>query len=136
MKYTFFSLEDGRYLGAIDTSSPESLERNTPPGARAVEGNHSHESYFEDGAVHPIPARVNPYDTWDFAAHLWRDVRTDEKRTADAAEEIAAARRAAYPPLADLADALYWQSQGDNSKMDAYNAQVAAVKAEFPKRVT
>jgi len=48
-------------------------------------------------------------------------------------EDVDALRRAAYPPLADLADALYWQSQGDNSKMDAYNAKIAAVKARYPK---
>lgn len=48
-------------------------------------------------------------------------------------EDVSKLRRDAYPPLADLADALYWQSQGDDSKMEAYNAAVAAVKAKFPK---
>ncbi|MEJ7745346.1 MAG: hypothetical protein WKF61_01035 [Luteimonas sp.] len=48
-------------------------------------------------------------------------------------EDVAALRRDAYPPLADLADALYWQSRGDSSKLDAYNAAIAAVKAQFPK---
>lgn len=38
-----------------------------------------------------------------------------------------------YPPLAELADALYWQSQGDDSKMTAYLAAVDAVKAKYPK---
>lgn len=38
-----------------------------------------------------------------------------------------------YPPLTDLADALYWQSQGDESKMTAYLAAVDAVKAKYPK---
>ena len=38
-----------------------------------------------------------------------------------------------YPPLADLADALYWQANGDESKMTAYLAAVAAVKAKYPK---
>lgn len=48
-------------------------------------------------------------------------------------EDVAQLRRDAYPPLADLADAIYWQSRGDSSKMDRYNAAVAAVKAKFPK---
>lgn len=48
-------------------------------------------------------------------------------------EDVNKLRRDAYPPLEDLADALYWQSQGDSSKMDAYNAKIAAVKARFPK---
>jgi hypothetical protein len=38
-----------------------------------------------------------------------------------------------YPPLADLADALYWQANGDESKMTAYLAAVAAVKNKYPK---
>lgn len=42
-------------------------------------------------------------------------------------------RQPEYPPLADLADALYWQSTGDNSKMDAYLTKVAAVKSKYPK---
>ena len=38
-----------------------------------------------------------------------------------------------YPPLQDLADALYWQSKGDNSKMEAYVAACEAVKEKYPK---
>jgi len=133
MKYTFYSRTDGRYLGSIDTASAESLARNTPDGAVAIEGAHSHESFLSGGTPCPIPQRPGKYETWDFTLRQWRDVRDDARRAADAAEEIAADRRDAYPPLADLADALYWQSRGDDSKMDAYNAAVAAVKAKFPK---
>lgn len=42
-------------------------------------------------------------------------------------------RRPEYPPLEELADALYWQSQGDNTKMTAYLAAVQAVKDRYPK---
>jgi hypothetical protein len=42
-------------------------------------------------------------------------------------------RKQEYPPLADLADALFWQANGDASKMTAYLAQVAAVKDKYPK---
>jgi hypothetical protein len=42
-------------------------------------------------------------------------------------------RRYEYPPLADLADAVYWQSEGDNTKMTAYLAAVEAVKVKYPK---
>jgi hypothetical protein len=38
-----------------------------------------------------------------------------------------------YPPLADLADAIYWQSEGDSTKMTAYLAAVDAVKLKYPK---
>lgn len=48
-------------------------------------------------------------------------------------QSYAQKRRAEYPPLADFADALYWQSKGDASKMDAYLAKVDQVKARHPK---
>lgn len=38
-----------------------------------------------------------------------------------------------YPPLADLADALYWQANGDNSKMEDYLSRVESVKNKYPK---
>jgi hypothetical protein len=38
-----------------------------------------------------------------------------------------------YPPLGDLADAIYWQNEGDSSKMTAYLAAVEAVKVKYPK---
>lgn len=62
------------------------------------------------------------------------DLRLDE-HLAFAAPEVTyqEQRRMAYPPLSELADALYWQSQGDNTKLEIYLANIAAVKAEFPK---
>ena len=38
-----------------------------------------------------------------------------------------------YPPLQDLADALYWQAQGNLQPMTDYLAACAAVKALYPK---
>lgn len=42
-------------------------------------------------------------------------------------------RKPEYPPLTDLADALYWQAQGDENKMKKYLAAVDAVKKKYPK---
>ena len=42
-------------------------------------------------------------------------------------------RKPEYPALADLADALYWSNQGDNTKLDEYYAKVSAVKTKYPK---
>jgi hypothetical protein len=42
-------------------------------------------------------------------------------------------RQPEYPSLADLADALYWSNQGDNTKLDAYYAACEAVKTKYPK---
>lgn len=50
------------------------------------------------------------------------------------ADELYKEQRAAeYPPLADLADAVYWQEKGDSSKMTAYLAAVEAIKQKYPK---
>lgn len=47
--------------------------------------------------------------------------------------DVAQLRRQAYPPLEDLADALYHQAKGNPAPMQQYLAQVEAVKARFPK---
>lgn len=44
-------------------------------------------------------------------------------------------RQPEYPPLTELADAIYWQSHGDDTKMVAYIAAVEAVKQKYPKEV-
>ena len=43
-------------------------------------------------------------------------------------------RRAEYPPLADLADAIYWREKGDPKPMADYVAKVDAIKAKHPKQ--
>lgn len=50
-----------------------------------------------------------------------------------AAFEYSRKRQPEYPPLQDLADALYWQNKGDSSKMHAYLAACEAVKQKYPK---
>ncbi len=42
-------------------------------------------------------------------------------------------RQPEYPPLTDLADALYHQSKGDETKLTAYLAKCEAVKQKYPK---
>jgi hypothetical protein len=42
-------------------------------------------------------------------------------------------RQREYPPLANLADALYHQSKGDETKLTAYLAKCEAVKTKYPK---
>lgn len=38
-----------------------------------------------------------------------------------------------YPSMATFADAMYWNSTGDSTKLDEYYAACAAVKAKYPK---
>lgn len=47
--------------------------------------------------------------------------------------DYASARRLRYPPLADLADAMYHLNEGNEEPMQAYLDKVRAVKARCPK---
>ena len=49
------------------------------------------------------------------------------------ATEYQRLRKPDYPPLADFADATYWQARGDDTKMTAYLAAVDLVKQQYPK---
>lgn len=69
-------------------------------------------------------------------------VDLDQAKVDAAAAELAAEaaaiayqrqRAPEYPPLSDLADALYWASEGDDSKLTTYYAACAAIKAKYPK---
>jgi hypothetical protein len=82
-------------------------------------------------------------DTYDTL--LWLDDSIDAPTEQEVAAEVTRLRdlwtstqyqrdrEPAYPSLADLADALYWQSQGDDSKLTEYYAKIAAVKEQYPK---
>ena len=86
--------------------------------------------------------------TWsglEYSGLNWLDTEQTKPTVAEINEEIERLkateltryyqqpRKAEYPPLADLADALYWQSQGDDSRMTAYIAACDAVKTKYPK---
>ena len=61
------------------------------------------------------------------------DAAAAELAAEAAATQYQRDRQPEYPSLADLADALYWSNQGDNTKLDEYYAKVSAVKAKYPK---
>ena len=42
-------------------------------------------------------------------------------------------RKPLYPPLEDFADAMYWNSKGDSTKLEAYYAACEKVKNDNPK---
>ena len=61
------------------------------------------------------------------------DAAVAELAAEAAATQYQRDRQPEYPSLADLADALYWSNQGDNTKLDEYYQACAAVKAKYPK---
>tara|TARA_R100001509_G_scaffold35520_1_gene18797 strand:- start:1247 stop:1555 length:309 start_codon:yes stop_codon:yes gene_type:complete len=42
-------------------------------------------------------------------------------------------RQRLYPPLGDFADAMYWNSKGDSTKLKAYYTACEKVKTDNPK---
>lgn len=70
---------------------------------------------------------------WDVKSRKPKDLRSEEQKAEDEAKLVISNRVAAYPPLTELADALYWQSQGDETKMEAYLTKCGEVKARYPK---
>jgi hypothetical protein len=67
---------------------------------------------------------------WAVEQQAWVDTRTEKEKQVHAEEELAAKRRAMYPPLSELAAALVAREMGDESKMEGYLARCAQVKAE------
>ena len=63
--------------------------------------------------------------------------KIDAARTTLNAEAAAIAyqftRQPLYPSLGDFADAMYWNSKGDSSKLTAYYAACEKVKTDNPK---
>ena len=61
---------------------------------------------------------------------------TEAKTTLDAeaaASAYQSTRQFLYPSLGDFADAMYWNSKGDSSKLTAYYAACEKVKTDNPK---
>jgi len=70
----------------------------------------------------------DPQPTQDQLQDAWDEYVAEQNAT-----KYQRDRQPEYPPLSDLADALYWSNQGDNTKLDEYYAACAAVKNKYPK---
>jgi len=74
-----------------------------------------------------------PGARWGIYEQDWVDTRTASEEQSASNRAVLEARRLQYPPIEDFADAYYWATQGDTTKMDAYLARIAAVKLANPK---
>jgi hypothetical protein len=61
------------------------------------------------------------------------EAEMDRQRSEYQRSQYQRQRAPEYPSMAELADALYWNSTGDSTKLDEYYAACAAVKAKYPK---
>ena len=99
-------------------------------------------TYDIDAIIRAYPAAYRVSSKYGAFDADGNKIELDQTLVDAAAAELAAEaaatqyqrdRQPEYPSLADLADALYWSNQGDNTKLDAYYAACAAVKAKYPK---
>ena len=84
----------------------------------------------------------------DYNNVIWKDLVNEKPSLTEVEAEVSRLRQVwidteyqrlrkpKYPPMADYLDAVYWQSQGDDTKMTAYLAAVEAVKQRYPKENT
>ena len=92
--------------------------RNTHPSVVSING--SDEAFDAQGN----PVELDMVAVSTELARLKAEAKATEYQRKRAPE---------YPPLTELADALYHQQNGDDSKMTAYLAKVEAVKQKYPK---
>jgi hypothetical protein len=128
--YNPYSVETGLFTG-VQIECPDSqVDANTPEGHSCLIGEFDYLSQRVNVGTGEVvdyqPPAPSDDHAWDAGIKRWVYV-------VPAAQVCAENRRAAYPPLADLADALYWKEQGDPTKMAAYLAACTAVKKTYPK---
>jgi hypothetical protein len=83
-------------------------------------------------ALNPTVVTIRNDDAFDAAGNPVVYNEATVQSYIDAHAYIAK-RQPEYPPLTDLADALYHQSKGDETKLTAYLAKCEAVKSKYPK---
>jgi hypothetical protein len=135
---TVYNKTTGEVVSSGTTQLPETLETATL-GVLIGELSVPRESYVSNNVICKYTdAELSARDNlplgwiWKMPERIAIDPRTDDQRATAATAVISAARAAAYPPMTDLADALYWQSTGDQTKMTAYLAACEAVKQRYP----
>lgn len=70
---------------------------------------------------------------WDVVEKVWVDTREPTQVNTYNAFQVLATRKSEYPPIEDFADAMYWNSRGDSSKLTAYYDKITEVKKNNPK---
>lgn len=76
--------------------------------------------------VDRLEGRRSEYEAWLEAQAA--EAQAEYERT-----EYQRLRAPEYPPLTDLADALYWKENGDSSKLEDYVAACEEIKNKYPK---
>jgi len=83
-------------------------------------------------ATHPSIVTIRGDDAFDADGNLVTYDETAVQAYIDSQAYIEK-RQLEYPSITDLADALYHQSKGDETKLTAYLTKCEAVKTKYPK---
>lgn len=119
-------------------SCPVTLfELQAQPGEFCIEGVADNNKQFisiDEGELKNYPPKPDAHHEFDYDNGQWQkpddySIRVEQEQQ----KQIITNRSREYPPLTDLADAIYWQHKGDNKLMDAYFAKCDVVKHKFPK---
>lgn len=87
-------------------------------------------------SIYPVEDFLVGHEPWMYQVVAGNIVRRSEPRKQNMRSlEYWQKRVCEYPPVQELADALYWKEHGDPSKWAAYMAKVQAVKEKYPKSV-
>lgn len=112
------------------------VEGNVPDGMAAVvtEREFSGPAWVESGSVYGTD-EVAPSEqhVFDYEGKRWVLTLNEEEKGALEIVEFQKQRSALYPPLSELADALYWKERGNPDLYEAYIAKCDDVKTAFPK---
>jgi len=82
--------------------------------------------YSDKGAFKADGTQINVVQSEVDAARVTLDAEA-------AAIAYQSVRQPLYPSLGDFADAMYWNSKGDSTKLEAYYAACEKVKTDNPK---
>lgn len=118
-----FHIHDGTYLLRMGQCSKDQLPFQVREGEFLEEG-------FPNGCDFTCP---HANAKWNIKLRQWVDCRAQEDIDADKNRLVSEQRYKSYPPLADLADALVHQAQGNNAPFEQYIDRCIAVKQLNPK---
>jgi len=100
--------------------------------------NYDHEAIHKayEGTVARINNETGVFDASGNAVSLDQSKIDAARVTLDAeaaAVKYKTDRQPLYPSLGEFADAMYWNSKGDSTKLEAYYAACEKVKTDNPK---
>ena len=127
MKFKVTEFKDG--VMAVEYANGQHASITVPEGA---DKGHVTQMIHDWGpkavlAVDKFPLTIGQED--DLGNYINKNAVPVEATTVD----YRRARRESYPEIGTQLDALYWAREGDNTKLNAIDDQIKAIKTRYPK---